>query len=360
MKKKIKPFKEIMKQIIKKILNVGGHLLEILNNFINFLKDMFNHMIKEFKEFLNESKKPSEDLIDDMVEKVEIFEEEKEEKEEKEEEIKSEAFKPHKFTQIMKDPVDTRDILFNDRHCMASTLPKKIDLRNLYNNKIEDQGDIGSCTGQGATSLMEFVNHYLYKKPAVELSAMYLYYKERELEGTINKDYGATVRSGMKVLQKNGVCRDLLWPYKPEKLMVKPPIDCDVDAINYKIKGYQRVNGVDEIKNALKINHPVLIGMKLYESFDTKMTAIDGIIPVPNITKEKYLGSHCMLIVGYDDNKNGGSFIIQNSWGPKWGDRGHCYVPYSCCKYMHDQWTIIENDNSTTGLLDLIFSLFSR
>ena len=34
MKKKIKPFKEIMKQIIKKILNVGGHLLEILNNFI--------------------------------------------------------------------------------------------------------------------------------------------------------------------------------------------------------------------------------------------------------------------------------------------------------------------------------------
>ena len=250
MKKKIKPFKEIMKQIIKKILNVGGHLLEILNNFINFLKDMFNHMIKEFKEFLNESKKPSEDLIDDMVEKVEIFEEEKEEKEEK---IKSEAFKPHKFVQIMKDPVDTRDILFNDRHCMTSILPKKIDLRNLYNNKIEDQGDIGSCTGQGATSLMEFVNYYLYKKPAVELSAMYLYYKERELEGTINKDYGATVRSGMKVLQKNGVCRDLLWPYKPEKLMVKPPIDCDVDAINYKIKGYQRVNGVDEIKNALKI-----------------------------------------------------------------------------------------------------------
>lgn len=351
--KKFKPFKEIMQQIIKKISNISVHLLEISNNFIDFLKNIINHIINGISEFLMKSKKPSEDLIEDVIEKIDIFDEKKED-------IKSENFKPHQFIQFMEDPVDNRDILFGNRHCMSVSLSKKIDLRNLYNNRIENQGEIGSCTGQGATSLMEFIHYYLYKKPAVELSAMYVYYKEREMEGTINKDCGATIRSGMKVLHTNGVCRDSLWPYIPEKLMVKPPQNCDIDAANYKIKGYQRVNGINEIKNALKIKHPVLIGMKLYGSFDTPETALNGIIPVPNITKERYLGSHCMLIIGYDDNKNGGSFIVQNSWGSEWGDKGCCYIPYSCYRYMHDQWTIIENDNSVTGFLDLVFSLFHK
>ena len=166
--KKIKPFKEIMQQIIKKISNISVHLLEISNNFIDFLKNIINHIINGISEFLMKSKKPSEDLIEDVIEKIDIFDEKKED-------IKSENFKPHQFIQFMEDPVDNRDILFSSRHCMSVSLSKKIDLRNLYNNRIENQGEIGSCTGQGATSLMEFVHYYLYNYQ----QCMYIIKKEK-------------------------------------------------------------------------------------------------------------------------------------------------------------------------------------
>ena len=40
---------------------------------------------------------------------------------------------------------------------------------------------------------------------------------------------------------------------------------------------------------------------------------------------------HAMLLVGYDDNKNGGSFLILNSWGSEkqeWGRNGTIWVKY--------------------------------
>lgn len=48
-------------------------------------------------------------------------------------------------------------------------------------------------------------------------------------------------------------------------------------------------------------------------------------------------GSHAMTIVGYDDtvrftdnegNTHEGAFIVVNSWGTWWQDRGHFYLPY--------------------------------
>ena len=35
-----------------------------------------------------------------------------------------------------------------------------------------------------------------------------------------------------------------------------------------------------------------------------------------------------MLLIGYDDNKYGGSFLILNSWGSKFGDNGKIWVNY--------------------------------
>ena len=34
-----------------------------------------------------------------------------------------------------------------------------------------------------------------------------------------------------------------------------------------------------------------------------------------------------MLAVGYSDRDQ--VFIVRNSWGEEWGDRGYCYIPYA-------------------------------
>jgi len=43
-------------------------------------------------------------------------------------------------------------------------------------------------------------------------------------------------------------------------------------------------------------------------------------------------GSHAMLIVGYDNDRNGGSFKVRNSWGKWWGDDGYCWITYASFK----------------------------
>lgn len=37
-------------------------------------------------------------------------------------------------------------------------------------------------------------------------------------------------------------------------------------------------------------------------------------------------GNHAMLLVGWDPSKEGGAFILENSWGADWGDGGYAYV----------------------------------
>ena len=41
---------------------------------------------------------------------------------------------------------------------------------------------------------------------------------------------------------------------------------------------------------------------------------------------EKLLGGHAVMAVGYDDTTE--VFVIRNSWGNKWGDKGYFYMPY--------------------------------
>ena len=64
------------------------------------------------------------------------------------------------------------------------------------------------------TTFMEFMDEHIYNRKSVQLSPLFLYYKEREMEGTINIDSGACLRDGMKVLNQFGVCSEKLHPYK--------------------------------------------------------------------------------------------------------------------------------------------------
>ena len=51
-------------------------------------------------------------------------------------------------------------------------------------------------------------------------------------------------------------------------------------------------------------------------------------IPSSQDYSQRGFGGHAMCVIGYDDNKNGGSFHVMNSWGEDWGNRGNFWVTY--------------------------------
>ena len=62
-------------------------------------------------------------------------------------------------------------------------------------------------------------------------------------------------------------------------------------------------------------------------------------------------GTHCVLIVGYDDNKS--AFKIINSWGKDWGNDGYLWIDYTAFdEYIREAyvtWDDVSNQNNNGG-----------
>ncbi len=235
-----------------------------------------------------------------------------------------------------RDTEDKRDYKFAARPLAA--LPTKVDLRANC-SPIENQGNLGSCTGNAIAATIE----YLYKKAKkpVDVSRLFIYYEERVLGGNVNQDSGAYIRDGIKVVNKKGAPLENLWPYNERKFAYKPTQASYVDALRRKAVGYQRCLDFNAVKNALAIGYPVVIGFNVYESFESQIVANTGQMPFPNVNTEECLGGHAVTLVGYDDTKQ--KFIARNSWGAGWGDKGYFYMPYQIIKnpsMSSDFWII--------------------
>ena len=239
------------------------------------------------------------------------------------------------------DTEDLRDRVFRStRFKTITVLPKAVDIRTGC-SPIVDQGSLGSCTANAiASGLREYWEKQAGK--LTSLSRLWLYWQERNIEGSVNEDAGAEIRDGMKVLQQLGCAPETDWPYDITKFTQTPPTEDTTDAAPFKVNEYHRVTDLTTLKTALAEGYPVVLGIDVYESFETTQVAQTGIVPLPN-SREQLLGGHAVLAVGYKDdvgNIDQGVVIVRNSWGEGWGDKGYFYLPYSYfAKYVADMWT---------------------
>jgi C1A family cysteine protease len=88
-----------------------------------------------------------------------------------------------------------------------------------------DQSQLGSCTANAINGAIEYNYSVLQHHHGGTPSRLFLYYGERELEGSVNEDAGAYGRDGFKVAQKVGVPPERLWPYDISDL-VSQPVGC--------------------------------------------------------------------------------------------------------------------------------------
>ena len=82
----------------------------------------------------------------------------------------------------------------------------------------------------------------------------------------------------------------------------------------------------NEMRKKLSEGHPIIFGLSLFERFFSPSKG--GFIPTPEEGEKAAAehGKHAMLLVGYNDRKQ--VFIVRNSWGESWGDKGYCYLNY--------------------------------
>jgi C1A family cysteine protease len=146
----------------------------------------------------------------------------------------------------------------------------------------------------------------------------------------------------MKVLKKVGICSEADYPYIDRRFKDNPSLAAESHAGQYKISEYHRVQDSFALKAALSEGQPVVIGLQVYESFQSDEVARSGIVPFPKKMAERILGGHAMLAVGYVDRGKSGAVIVRNSWGNEWGDQGYCYMPYKMFQdsdCIMDMWT---------------------
>lgn len=236
------------------------------------------------------------------------------------------------------DLPDQRDFPYFKLAPIIDQLPSKVDLRSFC-PPVEDQGDLGSCTAHALTGNLEM----LQKKDGqrvTHFSRLFLYYNERLIRHTTKTDSGASLRDGIKSLVKVGDCHESTWPYDIKQFVAKPSAAAYAQALDHQIVGYYRLLATEEMKHTLSLGFPFVFGFAVYDSFQSATVARTGIVPMP-ATTERMLGGHAVLAVGYDDANDW--FIVRNSWGEKWGDKGYFYLPYAYLAnktLAADFWTI--------------------
>jgi len=247
---------------------------------------------------------------------------------------------PHGGYGWVRDLPDTRDYLYAaPLFNFKKGLPPSIDLRGKC-PPVYDQGQLGSCTGNGVAAAVEF-DQRKQRKNVFTPSRLFIYYNERAIEGTIPQDSGAQVRDGIKSVATVGAPPEKIWPYDISKFADRPPAAAYAAAKRDLVASYARVSqSLSQMQGCLADGYPFVFGFTVYDSFESAKVAKTGIVPMPS-SGEKVAGGHCVVAVGYEDAKR--VFIIRNSWGKGWGMKGYCTMPYEYLLNSHlasDFWTI--------------------
>jgi len=247
-----------------------------------------------------------------------------------------------------RDYHDPRDYIWRaGSHLMLGQVaPTSVDVcAGLAMPPAYEQGDLGSCTANAGARFRRWLGLKFpqYSPPDCELSRLFLYYQERKLDNDTADDSGSGSREIFQVLKSIGVCPETDDPYSVVSF-ADPSLNDSAkdiqDAAAWKIGAYHRLVTPGDLKACLLSGYAFTLGFTVYSSFED--IGGDGIWS-PDPASEEILGGHEVFGRGFDDSVNGGSFLIDNSWGPTWGLNGSFWMPYAFLENyaasQFDSWT---------------------
>lgn len=190
---------------------------------------------------------------------------------------------------------------------------------------VANQGNTGRCVAFASTGLKQWEERRDGHPLFLNLDRQWLYDHAMAIDGIHeppSQQRGTTCRAALKVLLKQG-----------QPLTRQPQT-----AASHKIAAYYAVPlNPDSIKRAVMQHGPVLIASVWYASW---FRPVKGILPAPS---GGIVGGHARLVFGWDDNVNGGSLLVRNSWGGRWGVNGNSYDRYGwLVPALHDAWRAVD------------------
>ena len=227
----------------------------------------------------------------------------------------------------------------------------RVDLRKQCPAVYDDKG-LACSTVSALATLLEF--HELRTRPnaGYEPSRLCWYYLTREMQGTQRADAGASFRDALKVVNDEGVCDEVDWPFDATCVTVAPEWATYESTPRSRPIRYRRVpQTLEALKYCLTHEWPVACGLSVYTSFESSVTRRTGQVTLPACAQDladvppkddghgnastapeaddddAHLGGHAVVLVGYDDTEQ--QFIVRNSQGASWGANGYGFVPYS-------------------------------
>lgn len=212
-------------------------------------------------------------------------------------------------------------------------LPESANLQRFCPTP-QNQGSQGSCVAWSSA----FAAHTILeaartgKQPNEVAFSPSFMYNQIGLDGC----QGSYIIRAMEFMTKRGDVPFDQFPYNDQDCQTQPNNNLQQAAQQYRMRGFNRLSLGDRndavdlqaIKQNLSQGAPVVIGMMVGQSFMQPMMGQDLWVPAPGDRSMMGFGGHAMCVVGYDDKKYSGSFLLMNSWGQEWGVNGFAWVRY--------------------------------
>jgi Papain family cysteine protease len=201
------------------------------------------------------------------------------------------------------------------------------DLREAW-WKINDQGTTGSCVGWAtADSVLRW--HFVKAGRLANadlLSPRFVWMASKETDRLITRPTtfieteGTSLKAALDIARKFGVVRDATLPFASGKLYAGQAKTFYAIAALRKILSYFNLDrNLTEWRNWIATKGPILTRLDVDATWD------DASLNAGQLTEykpETTRGGHAVALVGYTPN----SFIVRNSWGNGWGDKGFGYA----------------------------------